>query len=539
MLSPFYLCLTIIFIISQSNASRLKNNGVFPKKFALGAATAAYQIEGAWNEDGKGQSVWDEFSHRSPSPIANNATGDIACDSYHKWKEDVHLVTNLGMQYYRFSIAWTRLFPDGYVDKKINEAGLNYYKKLIQYVVKQGLKPAVTLFHWDLPLKLYKDGISWTNNSIIDIYVNYTREFIRHFPEVSMWITVNEPRTYCRYSYGTGILAPGIKESGISDYQCVYVILKAHAAVYRMYKKEFPHYKAPMSIVIDCQWYEPESNKIEDVQAADRQVQFECGLYYHPVFIGDWPSIVVERVAERSKKEGYKESRLPKFTEEEIAFIRGTHDYLSVNHYFTFLAANEKEAPYNHTDYDNDVRVINSRSPDWAAGSNKWAIVPWGVRKVLNWLKQQYGDNPIFITEMGVSDDGSSLNDYERINFYSDYICEILEAIQIDRVNVNALFVWSLMDNLEWNSGYDFHFGLYSINFHNDTTRKRTPKRSVSFFQRLSKTRKLHCSNYKGNWQEPSWGPFGKKHYSYESRLHRNRHFLPKLLPLVNQMSIF
>nr|AHZ59654.1 glycoside hydrolase family 1 [Phyllotreta striolata] len=522
MLSPFYLWLAVIFIISRSNASHLKNNGVFPKKFIFGAATAAYQIEGAWNEDGKGQSVWDEFVHRSPSPIANNETGDVACDSYHRWKEDLHLVSNLGMQYYRFSIAWTRLFPDGYVGKKINQAGLIYYKKLIQEVVKLGLMPVVTLFHWDLPLKLYQDGISWTNDSIIDIYVNYTRQVIKHFPEVSIWITVNEPRIYCRYSYGLGTLAPGIKESGILDYQCSYLILKAHAAVYRMYKKEFPLYKAPMSIVVDCQWYEPETNKTADIQAADRQQQFECGMYYHPVFIGDWPSVVVERVAERSKKEGYKKSRLPKFTQEEIKFIRGTHDYLAVNHYYTFLAADEPEAPYNHTDYDNDVRVINSRSPDWALASNKYAIVPWGVRRVLNWLKQQYGNNMIIITEMGTSDDGSSLNDYERINFYCDYFCEILEAMQIDRVRVIGLSVWSLMDNFEWNAGYASHFGLYNINFHNDTTLRRTPKRSVGFFKMLNKTRKLHCSGYKGNWTEPNWGPHGKEHYSYDNRLHRS-----------------
>ncbi|CAH1106430.1 unnamed protein product [Psylliodes chrysocephalus] len=408
----------VFFSLSLGEGVRLRNNGQFPRTFLFGAATASYQIEGAWREDGKGLSIWDEFTHRVPSPISNNDTGNIACDSYHRWKEDVHLTASLGVQYYRFSVSWTRLFPNGYVDK-INEKGLRYYNNLIQEILRCGLIPVVTLFHWDLPLKLFYDGLSWTNPELIDHYVNFTRVVIQNFPQVGRWITINEPRILCRFSYGEGILAPGIKESGILDYQCSYVILKAHAAVYRMYKKEFPNYKAPMSIVMDCQWYEPETKDPEDVAAAERQQQFECGMYYHPIFNGDWPPVVKARVAERSKKEGYKKTRLPQFTSEEIKFIKGTHDYLAINHYFTFLAGEEPEAPYTETHYENDVRVINSRMPNWELGSNSWAIVPWGARKVLNWIKQQYGDQDILITELGVADDGTSLEDDERIDFYS------------------------------------------------------------------------------------------------------------------------
>nr|AHZ59646.1 glycoside hydrolase family 1 [Phyllotreta striolata] len=520
MFTYFYIIL-IIFTISLSGASHLKNNGIFPKNFIFGAATSAYQIEGAWNADGKGQSIWDEFVHRSPSPIANNETGDVACDSYHRWKEDVHLVSNIGMQYYRFSISWSRLFPSGYANEKINEAGLKYYKKLIQEVIKRGLIPVVTLFHWDLPQKLYQDGISWTNPAIVNAFVNYSREVIKHFPEVGAtgkWATLNEPRMHCRNSYGLGVFAPGLQENGILDYQCFYVMLKAHAAVYRMYKKEFPHYKAPMSIVLDCQWAEPATKKPEDIAAAERQLTFECGIFFHPLFVGDWPSLVVERVAERSKKEGYKKSRLPKFTQEEIDFIRGTHDFLAFNHYYTFLVADEPEAPYNRTALENDVRAYNSKSPDWPVSSINWNIVPWGARKVLNYLKQQYGDHEMLITEIGVADDGSSLNDHLRINFYHDYFCEILEAMQIDRVKVIGISVWSLMDNFEWTEGYTPRFGLYYVN-RNGTKLSRTPKKSVSFFQKLSATKRLDCSNYNG--VSPSLGQYRKNRNSYGARSNR------------------
>ncbi|CAG9856285.1 unnamed protein product [Phyllotreta striolata] len=513
-------CLVLTLTILLKNAAGLKNNGRFPNDFLFGVSTASYQIEGAWLEDGKGLSVWDEFVHRNPSLVVNNDTGDVACDSYHRFREDVHLTAGLGVQLYRFSISWARLFPDGYVDK-INQKGLRYYKNLIQEVIRRGLKPVVTLFHWDLPLTLFQDGLSWTNPALIDIFTQYAKVVIENFPEVSIWITFNEPRVYCRYSYGEGVLAPGLSESGILDYQCTYVLIKAHAAVYRMYKRNFPQYQAPMSIVVDCSWYEPETKYPDDIEAGNRAQQFTCGMYLWPIFNGDWPKVVKDRIAERSYKEGYTKSRLPQFTPKEIEFIKGTYDYLGINHYSTFLTSDEPEAPYNDTDYGNDIRIVTTRMSRWGVGANNKAVVPWGVRKVLVWLKETFGDQKIFITEIGLADNGTSLDDYDRIDYYSDYYCEILEAMQVYGVDVFGISTWSLMDNFEWTSGYSMRFGLYAIDFYNDITLTRRPKKSVEFYKKLTKTRQLDCRNYNRVWPPLSWGPYGKEFFDYKHRCER------------------
>ncbi|CAG9829454.1 unnamed protein product [Diabrotica balteata] len=479
-------CLVLFNYLGFSDA---KNNGTFPSNFLFGVATSSFQIEGAWNEDGKGESMWDEFTHRVPSPIKNNDTADIACDSYHKYKEDVKLVADLGADFYRFSISWPRILPTGYTDN-INQKGIQYYQNLVKEILKYNMIPIATLYHWELPQTLVASNLDWVNPDVIDIFVNYTRVVIQNLPDVGLWITVNEPKQICHHGYGEGKFAPGRNNSGVDDYQCDYVVLKAHAAAYHMYKEEFPHYQAKMSLTIDCEWYEPLTNSKEDINAARRNIDFECGLYSYPIYHGDWPPSVKERVKLRSELEGYNRSRLPEFTPEEINYIKGTSDLYLLNVYVAYLAKDVPEAPSNITSFRSDIKAELIQFPGTSVGVNGFPIVPWSVENVLKFIKDEYKDPDILITEVGTSEDGSSLEDDMRIDFYEEAFNAVLEAMYNYDVKVLGVTVWSLLDNLEWTDGYAAHFGLYHVNF-THPNRTRTPKKSAHYYTQVIKTKRL------------------------------------------------
>ncbi|XP_018565435.1 myrosinase 1-like [Anoplophora glabripennis] len=475
-------------ILTVSSFVTAENNPTFPDGFLFGVATAAYQIEGAWNEDGKGESIWDHFVHSNASVIQNNDTGDIACDSYHKYKEDIALAKELGVNHYRFSVSWTRILPTGFADQ-INVKGIMYYQNLVNEIVKQGMIPVATLYHWDLPQSLQDIG-GWTNPELVHHFVNYSRIVIESLDQVGYWITINEPRPICQYGYGAGAFAPGIALDGIGEYLCAYVLVKAHAAVYHMYKTEFPDLKAKMSITFDGEWYEPASDNDADKEAAERRKQFEFGLYANPILNGNWPQVVVDRVKYRSENGNYSKSRLPEFTEEEIAYINGTFDFIGLNTYYTLLVADAAEGDFANTSSEDDIRATASTDPSWPVAPNGNTVVPWGARKYLKWVKDTYNNPDILITENGVADDGSTLEDDDRISFYQDYLKAILDAMYEDEVKVFGYTAWSLLDNFEWTKGYSAHFGLYHVNF-TDPDRKRTAKKSASYYKFVATTHEL------------------------------------------------
>ncbi|XP_074029628.1 myrosinase 1 [Leptinotarsa decemlineata] len=459
-------------------------NSTFPKEFMFGAATAAYQIEGAWNEYGKGESIWDRYVHENPSRIVGEANGDIACDSYHKFKEDVALVAKMGLTTYRFSISWSRIFPTGFKDSK-NEDGIKYYQDLISEVETHNLTPIVTLYHWDLPQPIQDLG-GWTNTSTVDLFVEYARVVFESFKTVKYWITINEPKQVCRSGYGKGNMAPGIKQSGTSDYKCAYVVLKAHAAAYHLYKTEFKESKGLVSLALDTPWSEPATNNIADVEAVERSMMFDFGLYANPVFIGDWPKIVKERVQNRTKG---NDTRLPAFTKAEIDEINGTADFMAVNFYTARLISDVPEASPDKISFENDLRVNETVDPNWDTVFNR-TKVPESLRSFLKWLKLTYNNPSIIITENGMADDGSTLNDVERIQYLAEYLNAVLEAIDKDKVRVHGYTYWSLLDNFEWTQGYSQRFGLYYVNF-TDPGRERVAKSSVEYYQKVALTRMI------------------------------------------------
>ncbi|XP_072393183.1 myrosinase 1-like [Diabrotica undecimpunctata] len=481
--SIWVLC---VLVISATCKQEL-NNKRFPQGFLFGTATSAYQIEGAWNEDGKGESNWDVFVHRVPSVIKNNETADVACDSYHKYKDDVAILKDMGVDHYRFSIAWTRVLPTGFVNE-VNQAGVTYYKNLIRELKANNILPVVTMFHYDTPQTLENIG-GFTNELIVDRFVEYAQFLFETFgDEVQYWATFNEPKQTCQGGYGIGTKAPGVLSPGIGEYLCAHNLIKAHAEVWHLYDKHYRHKQnGVVGITMDSFWAEPNSDSQEDQDAAERMRQFIYGWYANALVNGDYPEVMRKVIAERSAAQGFKKSRLPQFTEKQLQRIKGAVDYLGVNYYTTYMVKNQGDVPVV-SGWQEDMQVETYQKDEWQRSSSAWLrVVPWGIRKLLNWLKTTYGDIPIFITENGVSDNATTHDDQIRIDYYQQHISNVRDALD-DGVNVFGYTAWSLMNNFEWIKGYTEGFGLYHVDF-SSANKTRTPKRSVEYFKKVLRTR--------------------------------------------------
>ncbi|XP_077983311.1 cytosolic beta-glucosidase-like [Glandiceps talaboti] len=459
--------------------------GHFPENFTWAAATAAYQIEGAWNEDGKGESIWDAFTHES-GHIYMGHTGDIACDSYHKIDEDVALLKKLNVTHYRFSISWTRIFPDG-IPKKVNENGMKYYERLVDALLAANIQPMVTLYHWDLPQTLQDIG-GWEND-FVAVYFNSYAEicFMTLGNRVKLWITFNEPAVVAR-GYEGGMKAPGLKNQGSSVYRVTHNILKAHALTWHTYDKNYRATQGgQVGITLNCDWVIPATDSEDDKMAVERFLQFQFGWFAHPIIHGDYPEMMKKQVMEKSHAQGLTSSRLPSFNQDEINLIRGTADFLGVNHYTTkYVAHQVAELMPAGLSADQDLRGWHDEN--WPKCGVGWLRpVPWGIRKLLSWVKAEYGAIPVYVTESGVaelSEDMPKLNDTWRIQYYTSYINEVLKAYKLDGVDVRGYTAWSLMDNFEWADGYKSRFGLYYVDF-NDPNRPRTQKASTEIFAEI------------------------------------------------------
>nr|WPM03621.1 glycoside hydrolase family 1 [Phyllotreta armoraciae] len=489
-MSPKFCIFTIIAgtIISIVLAT---NNHRFPKDFLFGTATSSYQIEGGWNADGKGESMWDNYVHNNPGFVADNSTGDVACNSYYQWRDDINMLKELGVDHYRFSIAWARILPTGRIDN-INKKGVKYYRRLINTLKANGIVPMISMFHWDTPQALQDQG-GFLNPSVADWFEDYARVlYTLYGDDVKYWFTFNEPKTYCNGGYGAAYNPPKIPSEGLLEYVCSHNLLRAHAKAYRLYEKEFrSRQKGKVSIVLDSMWFGPAANTTEDQKAAEQAFHFELGWYANPVYSGDYPDVMKERVAARSAAEGRNRSRLPEFTDEEKAQLKHSTDFFALNTYTGNLveAIPEPEITDPPT-RRGDMGVNNFYGKDWENSTLDWfKVAPWGMRVLLNWVKDTYGNPEIIITENGYPDHGG-LNDSKRLNYHRDYMSYTRDAMIEDGVKVFGYTAWSLMDNFEWASGYSQKFGLYSVDF-NSTEKTRTPKSSAKYFKQVCKTRCL------------------------------------------------
>lgn len=443
----------------------------FPKDFTWGAATSSYQIEGAWLAGGKGLSIWDVFAH-TPGKIRNQENGNVAADHYHRFRDDVALMAKMGLKAYRFSISWPRIQPSGYGE--VNAVGIRFYSELIDALHEQGIEPWVTLYHWDLPATLQFEQDGWLSEKTADCFADYADICFRHFGDrITKWITFNEPWVTAVLGYGHGTFAPG-RISNVEPYLAAHQMLRAHGlAVERFRQASYP---GKISMANNADWREPASSKPEDVAAAQRALEFFLGWFADPLYFGDYPAVMHERVG----------NRLPTFSEEDRKRIKGSSDFFGLNHYTTMLTAYAQEVhaedAFSNAGLVEDQQITLSADPTWKKTDMGWPIVPEGCRKLLEWIHHRYGSPPIIITENGCAVPNEfvngSVNDQPRINYIQAYLKVCHQAIE-NGVDLRGYFVWSFIDNFEWALGYEKRFGLHYVDY---KTLERIPKESAGWY---------------------------------------------------------
>ncbi|CAL8241850.1 unnamed protein product [Merluccius merluccius] len=468
---------------------------MFPHDFAWGAATAAYQVEGGWDADHKGESIWDAFCHREPSGVLGGHSGDVACDSYRLWEQDLRCVRDLGLTHYRLSLSWSRLLPHGTTDH-VNQTGVRYYNQVINGLIACNVAPMVTLYHFDLPQALQERG-GWQSPHVATLFDTYARFCFQTFGDrVKLWITINEPYVCAKLGHEDGVHAPGIRQPGVAAYLAGHNMLRAHAAAWHSYDAIYRSKQGGLvSMAINSDWAEPlDPESTEDAAATERYLAFTLGWFAWPVFVtGDYPEVMRAAVDGQSERLGRGNSppRLPSFSKDEPGIL-GTADFFALNYY-----TSRKVRPGGgrggetllgmKTDLDAEGVV----DPSWPVCGVPWlAVAPYGLRKLLKYIKATFNHPAVYVTENGFAQTGPVLmDDVQRCGYYQDTIVEVAKAIEEDGVNVRGYFAWSLLDNFEWADGYSARFGLFHVDF-SAGERTRTMYRSGrEYAQIISKHR--------------------------------------------------
>ncbi|KAK5121243.1 hypothetical protein LTR85_005409 [Meristemomyces frigidus] len=460
-----------------------------PKDFLWGYATASYQIEGAPHEDGRADSIWDTFC-RIPGKIADGSNGDVACDSYHRYKEDVALLKDVGAKAYRFSISWSRVIPLGGREDPVNDAGLQYYVNLVNELHANGIVPMVTLFHWDLPQALYnRYGGFMNKDEYVQDYVNFARLMFNTMGgKVKHWITYNEPWCSSILGYNIGQFAPGhtsdrtkssIGDSSTEPWLVGHTLLVSHGAAVRVYREDFkPKDGGTIGIVLNGDWVEPwDLNEPRDVEACERKLEFSIAWFADPIYKGDYPASMRKQLGER----------LPRFTNNERALVQGSNDFYGMNHYCANYIKH-KPTESEPEDYLGNLEYLLKDKDGHAIGpetQSPWLRpYPQGFRKLMKWISDRYGRPIIYVTENGTSLKGENdmpmeqiLQDDFRAEYFRNYITALAEAVTLDGVDCRGYMAWSLMDNFEWAEGYETRFGVTYVDY--EGGQKRYPKKSA------------------------------------------------------------
>ena len=425
----------------------------FPSNFLWGTATSAYQIEGAWNEDGRGESIWDRFSH-TPGRVKGGDTGDVACDHYHRWQEDIALMQQMGLNAYRFSIAWPRIFPQG--DGQPNPKGLDFYDRLVDGLLEAGIEPFVTLYHWDLPQALQEKG-GWVNRETTQAFAHYARAVAERLGDrVRYWITHNEPWVTAFLGHHFGLHAPGIQDSGAALTVSHHLLL-SHALAMEAIRETAP--RAQVGITLDFSWVEAASP--QHWQEAQVMDTWRNRWFIEPLMGRGYPA---DGLAAFHRQGWLDTPTLPCVHEGDLERIAAPIDFLGVNYYTRTLIG--KEAEREQTDIG-------------------WEVYPEGLYKLLNRLHFEYPRIPTFyITENGASyNDGpgkdGQIQDTRRIAYLQSHFAAAARALRCG-VPLKGYFVWSLMDNFEWAEGYSQRFGLIWVDF---ATQERRFKASAHWYR--------------------------------------------------------
>jgi beta-glucosidase len=426
---------------------------VFPSGFQWGVATSAYQIEGAVCVDGRGPSIWDTFSH-TPGKIAGGHTGDVACDHYHRLEEDLDLLVALGVDAYRFSVAWPRIQPNG--RSPLNEKGLDFYERLVDGLWARGIRPHLTLYHWDLPQALQDEG-GWGSRETIQRFADYAEVVTRRLGDrVDSISTLNEPWVVATLGHERGIFAPGLADQRLAM-QVSHHLLMAHGLGVQAMRAVSP--RVPLGIVLNLAPSYPARASTEDQDKASLEDGLGVSWYMDPLFREGYPEDVLEHLG----------ANRPEVKPEELALIREPIDFLGVNYYTrNFVSAGEPAA-----------------TPPGELGFTDmgWEIYPQGLTDLLLRLARDYRLPPIYITENGAAFadrlEGGTVHDPKRVRYLEQHIAAMLAACH-QGVDVRGYFAWSLLDNFEWASGYGKRFGLVYVDF---DTQQRIWKDSARWYR--------------------------------------------------------
>ncbi|CAN6696640.1 unnamed protein product [Malus baccata var. baccata] len=441
-----FLLLALVLLIALTNSNDavtvppnydtvFLNRSSFPAGFIFGTASSSYQYEGAAKGGGKGPSIWDTYTHKYPDRIKDHSNGDVTVDEYHNYKEDVRIMMNMRLDAYRFSISWPRLLPNGKLSGGVNKEGIKYYNNLINELINNGLKPFVTLFHWDLPQALHDEYGGFLSPKIVNHFRNYVELCYKEFGDrVKHWITINEPWSYSYGGYTRGFLAPGRcsawqqlnctgGNSATEPYLVAHNLLLAHAAAVKLYKNKYQtSQEGTIGITLVSNWFIPISEANQHKNAALRFLDFMFGWFAEPLTSGDYPQ-------------------------------------------------NER----------NGVPIGPKAASDWLY------VYPRGIQDLLHYIKENYHDPLIYITENGIDEFNDpklsleeALNDTIRVDYHYWHLYYLQKAIQ-NGVNVRGYFLWSLLDNFEWNFGYTVRFGINYVDYDNGL--KRSPKLSAEWFK--------------------------------------------------------
>jgi beta-glucosidase len=434
-----------------------------PADFRLGTATAAYQIEGAIHQDGKGQSIWDSFSH-TPGVIEDGSNGDVACDHYHRVADDVALMARLNANSYRFSLSWCRIQPTG--KGRPNTAGLDFYARLLDHLQDAGLDPFLTLYHWDLPQALQDKG-GWLNRDTANYFCDYVDIVSRALGDrVQNWTTFNEPFTFSWWGYGTGEDAPGLKLGAAGALATTHHALLAHGMAVSIIRQNAPD--PAVGIVLDLNPVEPASDSPDDIDAARRFDGCQNRWYLEPLISGQYPADMLQLF----------DQHLPVIEPEDGRIIAAPIDYLGINIYRRSIVSAGSEMP--------PVNFARQR-PAGEYTQMGWEVWPASLRQMLTQVDEYCPDLPLYISENGaafpdvVEADGQ-INDLARADYLISHLEQAALAIA-DGVPLKGYFAWTLMDNFEWAAGYQPRFGLIYVDYE---TQKRTLKFSAECFAQIA-----------------------------------------------------
>lgn len=438
---------------------------IFPDHFLWGAATSAYQIEGAHDRDGKGESIWDRFAH-TQGRIWNGETGDRACDHYHRYREDIGIMADLGLQAYRFSISWPRIFPSG--GGKANRQGLDFYRRLVEELQQHKIKAVPTLYHWDLPQALQDKG-GWLNRDTARYFAEYGACLFEQLDlPVELWITLNEPWVVAILGHAFGIHAPGLDDFKAAITAGHHLLLGHGLAVQAF--REVRQADEPIGITLNLAPVEPLTDSKSDREAAYRSDGFMNRWFLDPLFKGYYPSDMVDLY--------HRNFNLTAFSRDDLKIIAEPIDFLGINNYTRVLVEGGGD--------ENAFMGNPVNPPDADYTEMGWEVYPRGLYNLLTRIHRDYGPLPLYVTENGAAfndqpgKDGT-VNDPQRVSFLQNNLKYCLQAIE-EGVPLRGYFAWSLLDNFEWAFGYSKRFGLVYVDF---TTLERYPKESAYWYKKV------------------------------------------------------